>query len=66
MATYGKGLICVPITGERAEQLQLKEMVAEGERDRYKTAFTVSVDAKHGTTTGISAFDRAKTVEAFG
>jgi len=63
MATYGKGLICVPITGERAEQLQLREMVAEGERDRYKTAFTVSVDAKHGTTTGISAFDRAKTVE---
>ncbi len=63
MATYGKGLICVPITGERAEQLNLKEMVAEGERDRYKTAFTVSVDAKHGTTTGISAFDRAKTVE---
>ena len=63
MATHGKGLICVPITQERAEQLQLKEMVAEGERDRYKTAFTVSVDAKHGTTTGISAFDRAKTVE---
>ena len=63
MATYGKGLICVPITAKRAEQLQLKEMVVEGERDRYKTAFTVSVDAKRGTTTGISAFDRAKTVE---
>ena len=63
MATYGKGLICVPITGKRADQLHLKEMVDEGERDRYKTAFTVSVDAKQGTTTGISAFDRAKTVE---
>ena len=63
MATHGKGLICVPITEERAKQLNLKEMVSEGERDRYKTAFTVSVDAKYGTTTGISAFDRAKTVE---
>jgi len=63
MATYGKGLICVPITEKRAEYLCLKEMVSDGQRDRFKTAFTVSVDAKYDTTTGISAFDRAKTVE---
>jgi 3,4-dihydroxy 2-butanone 4-phosphate synthase / GTP cyclohydrolase II len=63
MATYGKGLICVPITSDRAEELSLKKMVPYGEKDKYKTAFTVSVDAKNNTTTGISAFDRSVTIE---
>lgn len=62
MATHGRGLICVPMTGERLDQLQLEPMVREN-RDRYRTAFTVSVDAKEGITTGISAPDRAKTIE---
>ncbi|HJO94278.1 MAG TPA: bifunctional 3,4-dihydroxy-2-butanone-4-phosphate synthase/GTP cyclohydrolase II [Victivallales bacterium] len=62
MATYGRGLICVPITSDRAEELNLKKMVPYGEKDRYRTAFTVSVDAKDNTTTGISAFDRSNTV----
>jgi 3,4-dihydroxy 2-butanone 4-phosphate synthase/GTP cyclohydrolase II len=63
MATFGRGLICVPITEQRANQLQLNEMVPTN-NDPFKTAFTVSVDAKEGTTTGISAFDRAATVAA--
>jgi len=63
MATHGRGLICVPITEKRAQELQLNEM-APTNNDPFKTAFTVSVDAKEGTTTGISAFDRAATVAA--
>ncbi len=63
MATYGRGLICVPISNERAEQLGLQRMVAQN-RELYRTDFTVSVDAAHGVTTGISAFDRATTVLA--
>src|SRR6266446_6179141 len=63
MATYGRGLICVPISNERAEQLGLQRMVAQN-REMYRTDFTVSVDAAHGVTTGISAFDRATTVLA--
>ena len=62
MATHGRGLICVPITEERASELQLNLMAPSN--DPYKTAFTVSVDAKEGTTTGISAYDRANTVAA--
>jgi len=62
MATYGRGLICMPVTGDIAEQLGLS--IARGNNaDPYSTAFTQSVDAKHGTTTGISAYDRAKTIE---
>lgn len=60
MAKYGRGLICVPILTERAEELEFKTMSEIS--DTYKTAFTVSVDAKYGITTGISAADRAKTV----
>jgi len=63
MATHGRGLICVPITSKRSDELQLSPMVYEN-TDRFGSNFTVSVDAKHGTTTGISAFDRAKTVKA--
>lgn len=62
MARYGRGLICVPITEERAEQLELKRMVAHN-REMHKTDFTVSVDATHHTSTGISASDRATTIQ---
>src|SRR4051812_46871967 len=61
MATHGRGLICVPISNERAEQLGLQRMVAQN-REMYRTDFTVSVDAAHGVTTGISAHDRAATI----
>ena len=60
MATHGRGLICVPITRSRATDLGLYEMVQRG--DPYSTKFTVSVDAKAGVTTGISAYDRARTI----
>lgn len=63
MATHGRGLICVPITNERAKELHLEEM-APGKSDTFGTAFTVSIDAKENTTTGISAFDRANTISA--
>jgi 3,4-dihydroxy 2-butanone 4-phosphate synthase/GTP cyclohydrolase II len=61
MATHGRGLICAPITEERAEQLGLQRMVLEN-RESYRTDFTVSVDAAKGVTTGISAHDRAHTI----
>lgn len=63
MATNGRGLICVPITEEHAKKLHLEEMV-QGNSDPFKTAFTISIDAKETTTTGISAFDRANTIAA--
>ncbi len=59
----GRGLLCAPITRERAEELQLPPMV-ERNTEKHGTAFTVSVDYKHGTATGISAFDRARTIQA--
>src|SRR2546423_2259726 len=62
MATHGRGLICVPIANERAEQLGLQRMVAQN-REMYRTDFTVSVDAARGVTTGISAHDRAATIQ---
>lgn len=62
MAKFGRGLICAPITEARATELRLEEMVPGN--DPFKTAFTVSVDAKTTTTTGISAFDRANTIAA--
>ena len=62
MATHGRGLICVPMEEPLLCRLGLGRMVPLDERDRYRTAFTVSVDAREGITTGISAFDRAKTV----
>ncbi len=61
MATHGRGLICAPLTEERAKALGLNAMV-ERNRDAFSTAFTVSVDAAKGISTGISASDRAKTV----
>jgi 3,4-dihydroxy 2-butanone 4-phosphate synthase/GTP cyclohydrolase II len=63
LAKHGRGLICVPMTGERLDELDLHPMVAEN-TERLRTYFTVSVDAKKNTTTGISAFDRYETVKA--
>jgi len=63
MAKYGRGLICVAMTAERLQQLDLHPMVTENTA-HMGTEFTVSVDARHGTTTGISAFDRATTIRA--
>jgi 3,4-dihydroxy 2-butanone 4-phosphate synthase/GTP cyclohydrolase II len=63
MTMHGRGLICVPIENERAEQLGLQRMVAQN-REMYRTDFTVSVDAAKGITTGISAHDRAATIQA--
>ena len=62
MATFGRGLICTPLTGDRLDSLGLKAMV-EDNTERMDTAFTISVDAKKGTTTGISAHDRAFTLK---
>jgi len=62
MAKFGRGLICVPLTEERAKLLNLRRMT-ENNSDRFNTAFTVSVDAKNNITTGISAYDRAQTIK---
>src|SRR5438105_10353495 len=61
MAEYGRGLICVPTTSERLQQLGIERMVRQN-RETFKTDFQVSVDASHGITTGISAGDRAETI----
>jgi len=61
MMRFGRGLICAPITNERAARLGLNRMVLDN-RESFKTDFTVSVDATHDITTGISAEDRAKTI----
>nr|DAD41033.1 TPA_asm: hypothetical protein HUJ06_015356 [Nelumbo nucifera] len=62
---HGTGIVCVSMKGEDLERLELPLMVATKENDeKLCTAFTVSVDAKHGTTTGVSAHDRATTVLA--
>jgi 3,4-dihydroxy 2-butanone 4-phosphate synthase/GTP cyclohydrolase II len=61
MARYGRGLICLTLTKDRVEQLGLPLMAQEN-GTRHQTAFTVSIEAREGVTTGISAADRAKTV----
>ena len=63
LARYGRGIICAPITTERARALDLDLMV-ETNTSVHETPFTVSVDYRHGTTTGVSAADRAATVRA--
>lgn len=64
MATHGRGLICTPLTESRCKELDLRAMVSNN-TDHMETAFTVSVDLKgQGVTTGISAADRSKTVQA--
>ena len=62
MVTNARGLVCMPIIGERLDELEITQMVAHN-TDNHETAFTVSVD-HHSTGTGISAHERAKTVEA--
>lgn len=62
MAKYGRGLICVSMTEERARKLNLQLMVQDN-TSPFRTAFTVSVDAKKNVTTGISAYDRAVTIQ---
>lgn len=64
MISHAKGLVCVPMTGERLDELELRQMV-ENNRESMRTAFTVSVNAhsRFGITTGISPADRAKTIE---
>ena len=63
MARYGRGLICLSMTGARLDELEIPMAVADN-TSRFETAFAVPVDAKSGTTTGISAADRAATVRA--
>ena len=62
MAKYGRGLICLSLSEDIANKLNLPPMVSEN-RCRFGTAFTVSIEAKHGVTTGISAVDRATTIQ---
>ena len=62
MAIHGRGLICMPVTGERLDELHIPMMVQDN-TSNFNTAFTISVEAKHGTSTGISAADRARTVK---
>ncbi len=63
MARFGRGLICLTLTRERCERLQLPPMAVRN-GTRHSTAFTVSIEAAEGVTTGISAADRARTVQA--
>ena len=63
MARYGRGLICLPMTGARLDELRVPLMVRDEQNDaKFGTAFCVPIEAKQGTTTGISAGDRARTV----
>src|SRR5215210_1218571 len=62
MATHGRGLICLALTGERCDELGLDLMAAKNET-AFETAFTVAIEAREGVTTGISAADRARTVQ---
>lgn len=62
MTKYARGLVCLAITKDRADKLKLYPMVQDN-TSKFSTAFTVSVDAREGTTTGISAYDRATTIK---
>ena len=63
MARYGRGLICLPMTGERLDELRIPLMVSEN-TSKFETAFAVSIEARADTSTGISAADRAATIRA--
>jgi 3,4-dihydroxy 2-butanone 4-phosphate synthase/GTP cyclohydrolase II len=63
MAKYGRGLVCMPVTGARLDELNVPLMVGEN-TSKHNTAFTVSIEAKKKVSTGISAYDRAATVRA--
>jgi 3,4-dihydroxy 2-butanone 4-phosphate synthase/GTP cyclohydrolase II len=62
MAKYARGLICLPLTEERIKELNISDMVVNNQ-ENMRTAFTVSIDAREGITTGISAYDRAYTIK---
>jgi len=62
MAKYGRGLICMPLTGERLDALRIP-LISNNNTSKFGTPFTVPVEAREGTTTGISAADRARTVQ---
>ena len=62
MAKYGRGLICLPLSAQRVEELGL-DLMSTNNQSRHQTAFTTSIEAKEGVTTGISAADRARTIE---
>ena len=63
MATHGRGLICLALTQQRCDHLGLK-LMSQANESRHSTAFTVSIEAREGVTTGISAPDRARTISA--
>lgn len=62
MATHGRGLICMPVTGQRLDELKIPMMVSNN-TSKFTTPFAIAVEAKEGTSTGISAADRARTVQ---
>ncbi len=64
MIKEGRGLVCLASSGDRLDELDIRQMVKDN-TDKKETAFTVSIDAKDGTTTGISAHDRARTIRKF-
>ena len=64
IVTYARGLLCMPITGERLDELSIPLMISQNASSKHETAFTISVDYNKGTTTGISANDRAATIRA--
>ncbi|MCJ7510970.1 MAG: 3,4-dihydroxy-2-butanone-4-phosphate synthase, partial [Dehalococcoidia bacterium] len=61
MTRYGRGLVCIPMTGQRLDELRVPMMVGDN-KSAFGTAFTISVEARDGVSTGISAHDRAQTV----
>ena len=63
MSKHARGLICLPVIGKRLDELRIPSMVKEN-TSKFSTAFTVSIEAKHRTSSGISAYDRAETVKA--
>ena len=62
MVKHARGLVCLPVKGERLDELEIPMMVSHN-TSKFTTAFTVSIEAKHGVTTGISAKDRAETIK---
>ena len=64
MAYHARGLVCMPVTGERLDELNIPLMVDASNSAKHGTAFTITIDYKKGTTTGISAQDRAATIKA--
>ena len=63
MAKYGRGLICLALSSQRVEELNLP-LMAQNNKSRNRTAFTISIEAKEGVTTGISAYDRSHTIQS--